>query len=454
MSLAAKTLVAGGLIAVGLTLGGPAGYAADDAESLKAELDMLKQQMQQMQEVYEGHIGKLESRIESLETEAPNQTAAAPSQASGFDDQSGFEIGLSGEIVLGGSSVGDAELLNLQAGGGHDPVRNGFNVPNVELFVGGTVDPYFDAQATVVFAIDQAGETVVELEEAFATTRDLPHGLQAKAGQYFTEFGRHNTQHVHSWSFVDQPVVLSRLFGGDGLRSQGARAAWLTPLPWYSEVMFGAQNARGETVPSFLGEAGEDVGGFTLLDRESRNLSDLLYSARWMNGFDLTEETSANFGVSMLHGPNATGSVTDTQIYGADLYVKWQPARTQRGFPFVSWQTEALLRDYEAGDPGTDGATDLEDWGIYTQGVWGFMPNWTAGLRLDLAEGDGASGTDPFRDERWRVSPALTWFPTEFSKLRLQYNADSAEFMAEDNMAHTVWLQFEYNLGSHFAHTF
>ena len=451
MSITAKTLVAGGLIATGLMLGGPAVYAAEDIDSLKVELEMLKQQMQQ---VYEGQISKLESRIESLEIDAQKQADAAPGQASGYGGQSGFQIGMSGEIIAGGSSVGDAELLQLQAGGGHDPVRNGFNVPNVELFVGGTVDPYFDAQASFVLAIDQAGETVVELEEAFATTRNLPNGLQAKAGQYFTQFGRHNPQHVHQWQFVDQPVVLSRLFGGDGLRSQGAQTAWLTPLPWYSEVTFGAQNARGETVPSFLGEAGENVGGFTLLNRESRNLSDLLYSARLLNGFDLTEETSANVGFSALHGPNATGNDTDTQIYGADLYVKWQKAQSQRGFPFVSWQTEALLRNYEAGDQGTDGATDLEDWGIYTQVVWGFMTDWTAGLRLDFAEGDGASGADAFRDERQRVSPAITWFPTEFSKLRLQYNADSAEFLSEDSMAHTAWLQFEYNLGSHFAHTF
>ena len=454
MSIKANILIAGSLIVSGLMLGGPAVHASEDVDSLKVELDRLRQQMQQAQQAYKGQIGKLESRIKSLESDPKHKKGQASAYSLESGEQSGFEIGLSGEIIAGGSSVEDAELLNLQAGGGHDPVRNGFNVPNVELHVGGTVDPYLDAQATLVFAIDQEGETVVELEEAFATTRNLPNGLQAKAGQYFTEFGRHNTQHVHSWQFVDQPVILSRLFGGDGLRSQGARAAWLTPMPWYSEVIFGAQNARGETVPSFLGEAGEDVGGFTLLDRESRNLSDLLYSTRWLNGFDLTEETSANFGLSALHGPNATGSDTDTQIYGADLYVKWQPVKNQRGFPFVSWQTEALLRDYEAGDQGTDGATNLEDWGIYTQTVWGFRTDWTAGLRLSFSEGDGLSGADPFRDRRYRASPALTWFPTEFSKLRLQYNADSAEFLAEDDTAHTVWLQLEYNLGSHFAHTF
>ena len=55
------------------------------------------------------------------------------------------------------------------------------------------------------------------------------------------------------------------------------------------------------------------------------------------------------------------------------------------------------------------------------------------------------------RDGRWRVSPNLTWFPTEFSKIRLQYNYDRRDELGED---HSVWLQFEFLLGAHAAHKF
>ena len=57
----------------------------------------------------------------------------------------------------------------------------------------------------------------------------------------------------------------------------------------------------------------------------------------------------------------------------------------------------------------------------------------------------------PARAERWRLSPNLTWYPTEFSKIRLQYNYDDREIEGVD---HSVWLQFEFLLGAHAAHTF
>ncbi len=184
-----------------------------------------------------------------------------------------FEVGLNALLAFGGSSEDDAALANLQRGG-HDPSRNGSTMRNVELIFSGTVDPNFDAQANVVFLIDAAGETVIELEEAFLTTRALPAGLQVKVGQHYTEFGRLNVQHPHAWAFVDQPLILSRFFGPDNPRSQGERLAWLTPLPWYSEFYLGAQNANGETVVSFLYEP--MVGG------GARGIEDLLWSARWL----------------------------------------------------------------------------------------------------------------------------------------------------------------------------
>ncbi|MCG2635020.1 MAG: TonB-dependent receptor [Gammaproteobacteria bacterium] len=457
-NLCKKQLVA---VACGLLLAPGVLFADDETEALRQQLLELKQQMQQMQQHYEGQIGAMEQRLQGVEVASQRQAEqaaqaasqpVAPSLSSKIAGVSNFQIGLSGLFAAGGSSADNGELAGLQ-GGGHDPNKNGFTVQNVELSMGGTVDPHLDAQANLIFQIDEEGETVVELEEAFFTTRSLPWGLQVKGGQYFTEFGRQNVQHPHTWAFADQPVVLSRFLGGDGLRSQGARVAWLMPTEWYSELYFGAQNAKGETVTSFLGEEGEDIGGHTLMARESRNFSDLLYSARWLNGFDLSETVSMNLGASALWGPNATGTDTNTQIYGADLYVKWQSATAQRGFPFASWQTEILERRYEAGDVNDPTHEKLDDWGMFTQAVWGFKPGWTAGLRLDYASASGDTATDPLRDTRKRLSPNLTWYPSEYSKVRLQYNHDWIQHLP-DKSADALWLQVEFNLGSHAAHVF
>ena len=400
-------------------------------------------------------IDSLVRRIEELEKRAGQSLNVPPAMAATGAASAGngtLQIGLSGLFAGGGSSVDNDALSRLQ-GGAHDPNQNGFVVQNVELSIGATVDPYFDAKAHLIFQIDSDGETVVELEEAFFTTRSLPGGLQIKGGQYFTEFGRQNKRHPHSWSFVDQPVVLSRFFGGDGLRGQGARLSWLTPTDWYSELIVGLQNAKGETMTSFLNAPGEEIGGHTLLDRDARRFGDLLYTARWLNGFDLSDTISMNLGVSGLWGPNASGDNTDTRIVGTDWYMKWLPARTQRGFPFVSWHTEVLWRQYEAGDLGIADRETLRDWGMFTQGLWGFKPGWVAGLRWEYATADGDTATDPLRDTRKRLSPNLTWYPTEYSKLRLQYSRDWTEHLV-DGSADTLWLQVEFGIGSHAAHVF
>ncbi|HLP75858.1 MAG TPA: zinc-regulated TonB-dependent outer membrane receptor, partial [Candidatus Paceibacterota bacterium] len=99
----------------------------------------------------------------------------------------------------------------------------------------------------------------------------------------------------------------------------------------------------------------------------------------------------------------------------------------------------------------------LTDWGFYSQVCWGFAPGWVAALRGDYvtrteqATYERINGDDPNRLPRWRVSPNLTWYPSEFSKVRLQYNYDDRDRIGVD---HSVWLQFEFLLGAHSAHKF
>jgi hypothetical protein len=432
-------VVASGLLAFHLS----AISAEQTTKQTPDKLD-LRQKIDRIQQDYQLQIDNLKKRLDETEKTAPQASAATAG--------SSLNIGLSGLFAAGWSSVDNAELAKLQAGG-HDPKVNGFTIQNVELTLGATVDNSFDAQANIVFQIDSAGATVAELEEAYFVSRSLPGGLQLKGGQYFTEFGRQNNQHPHTWAFVDQPVILARLFGGDGLRSQGIRASWLLPTESYSELTFGIQNAKGETATSFLNAAGEDIGGHTLIDRQARGAKDLLYSARWLNGVDLSDTLSMNLGLSALLGPNASSTDTNTRIAGADLYFKWQPNNSQRGYPFVAWHTEVMQREYEAGDQTSPGHETLKDRGMFTHAVWGFKLGWEAGLRWEYATADGNTSNDPLRDTRKRLSPNLTWRFSEYSKVRLQYNRDWAEHLPQKT-ANSVWLQYEFGLGSHMAHTF
>ena len=152
-----------------------------------------------------------------------------------------MNIGFVSLLDAGWSTARDVEALQR---GDHDPRTRGFTLPNTELTFDGAVDPYFKGFANIVYKIEPSGETGVELEEAYLLTTSLPANLQLKAGQFVTEFGRQNPQHPHAWAFVDQPLVLNRMFGPDGLRSQGLRLSWLLPTSFYTEAMVTVANSE------------------------------------------------------------------------------------------------------------------------------------------------------------------------------------------------------------------
>ena len=76
-----------------------------------------------------------------------------------------------------------------------------------------------------------------------------------------------------------------------------------------------------------------------------------------------------------------------------------------------------------------------------------------AGFRGEYVTGNkGANDpNDIYRGERTRLSPSVTWYPSEFSKVRLQYNLDHGQRF---DYEHSVWLQLEFLLGAHGAHKF
>lgn len=493
------------------------GQDTNEVLQLRQELRELQERMQRMEQKLERQ-GQPPAATNSPPAPAPSVAAvvppAQPSEATRSWSPSDplrigkggtyADLGLVGTFALGGSTAKD-----IQGGtqlGGHDPNQDGFTVQGVEMNLQGAVDPYFRANANLLFSIDAEGESFFELEEAWLETLSLPWNFQLRAGEIFSDFGRLNSQHPHTWGFVDSPLVSARLLGPDGLRNPGARLGWLAPTPFYAELSVGLQDSQGEHASSFrnpdanhgeLGTGAQVLGNDGLPygyrnadnDRGVSGVGDLLITPRLTTSFDLTEAQTLVLGASAALGPNSSGSSgnTDTQIYGLDLYWKWKSERADAGFPFVSFQTEPMVMRYQLGaynwDVNGNGAADagelvnpatglpavlsgetVTDWGCYSQVLYGFRKGWVAGLRGDYVTGslgdyeqlgltlDGTPvGRDQLRRERWRLSPNLTWYPSEFSKIRLQYNYDHR---ADLGSAHSVWLQFEFLLGAHAAHKF
>jgi hypothetical protein len=323
--------------------------------------------------------------------------------------------------------------------GAHDPARSGFTLQQVELSLGKAVDPYFRFDAFLAFS--QFG---VEVEEAFATTTALPWNLQIRAGQLLTRFGRQNSTHPHSWEFLDQPFMLGRVFGGEGNRGVGAELSVLLPLPWYVEISLSMTEASGEaTARSFWGA--EDLGVHSPLDLQS--------TFALKQFFPLSDDLSLLWGLSAALGPNPTGYRNRTEVFGSDLFLKLRPI-TMETMHDTSLQLELLHRRRQVP------SDVLVDTGGYAQLAHHWARRYAAAVRYEYGtpvwneDGQVANDTlDPlWPGHRHRATAALSYFPTEFSRLRLQGSVDTTSI--DETPVWAAMLGLEVSIGAHGAHAF
>lgn len=348
--------------------------------------------------------------------------------------------------------------------GGPDPSENGFNLQGIEMAVSADVDPFFRFDGAFVFH----GEGV-EAEEAYGSTLALPYNFGVRFGQYKTRFGRHNPTHLHTWRFVDQPLVTAKLLGPESMRGVGAEVSrlelWMPgTFRWYASY----QNIAGlGTGPSFVPDG--EISGW----------EDLTANARIEDFVEISTDWDLLLGASYANGPNKwgvavpgedanqVGSGDRSQIFGADAYLHWR-SRSSGGRTQIGWQTEALLRQRQI--PGGS----LVDWGLYS---WlEFRPDryWGSALRYGFTSGinpstdggpifadanpiDAIDPTSPdWMADRHRVSAQISYYASHFSKLRLQYNADYLPGIngEGDQLSHSVFIQAELVTGAHGAHSY
>ena len=284
----------------------------------------------------------------------------------------------------------------------------------------------------------------VEIEEAYGTTLDLPFGFQGRFGQFLTRFGRLNPTHPHAWDFVDQPFPIGRVFGGEGNRGLGIELSWLAPLPWSVELVASAMNSDGEgTMRSFYGARDLGISG----------VQDFTYVTALKQFFPLTDDWSLAFGLSGAFGPNSTGRSNRTDVYGTDLYLKYRPITRQSSMA-LALQSEWFYRRRQVPDDL------LQDLNGYSQLVWIFMKRWGAAIRHEygspsIGDDGNVSTVDPLDpawvESRHRLSANVSFWPSEFSRFRLQAARDLPGYR---DAVWSVFLSAELVTGAHGAHAF
>ncbi len=319
--------------------------------------------------------------------------------------------------------------------GGHAPTTNGPFIQNAELAASAPIDPFF--RIDLAHSLNHG-----HIEEVFLTTTALPWNLQLRAGQFKARVGRHNPTHLHTWDFVVHPLPNQFLFGGGGLTLPGAEVSVLLPLPWYVEVVGALQ----------VGEAGAFRTKST--DYGDPVMEDFVYPARIVQFLDVGDDWGMQLGLNAVHGTStfAPEMGNRSEAYGADLFLKWRPiGYGESGFVYVKWTAEGWTRRMQVPD-------DMwRDVGGFSDLVFGLSKEWNAGVRGELwrrVGGDAPNGTNgraTFGVDSERGSAQLSFMPSHFSRVRLQYTAEHAEQLGT---SHAAMLQFEVAAGAHGAHTY
>jgi hypothetical protein len=316
--------------------------------------------------------------------------------------------------------------------GGHTPTTNGFAVTGMEMAASANIDPYFKFDLAMNFAH-------MHVEEAVLTTLGLPLNLQVRAGQFLSRVGRQNPTHPHTWNFVLHPLPNQFLLGAEGLSAPGVEFSWLLPIPWFAELILAVQHGEAGSLRASEGDP---------------DLRDFIFPLRLVQFFDLSDDHALQIAGNMILGPSTFAPETDNRAYlfGGDFLYRYRPIGAgSTGSRHLTLSGEFWLRDLEV-------PKDLwRDLGGYVDLTLGFSKRWQAGVRGELWR--RLSGDAPTMDNRrtdfgadtQRASLALTFLPSHFSRIRVQYTVEKVEGFPTNHM---TFLQLEVSAGAHGAHAY
>lgn len=434
----------------------------------ESETESIKQQLNTLKKEYDQRIQALETRLlisenRAIEAQAKLQQSKALRPAP--TKQSNFNPAIS--LILDGrygnlkNDPENYQLPGFALGGEAGLGKRGLAVGHSELIMSANVDDKFYGKMTLALA-EHEGETEVELEEAFIQTLGLGNGMTLKAGRFFSEMGYLNKQHAHYWDFADAPLVYRGLFGNQ-LIDDGLQFTYIVPADTFiqlgAEVLSGSRHpASGHTNGIGAWTAFIDIGG------------DLGIEGSWQLGLSHWQANDVNGRESGAHEHAASTTETpsfsgNSKISALDLVYKWAPNGNPKNqnfkfqFEYFDRREDGRITMLNSGPPLETSTYDGQQSGWYAQTIYQFKPYWKVGLRYDhLSSNNTGSDTDVLDEAQLlsnghtpkRTSAMLEWIPSEFSRVRLQYNRDKS-YEESDNQ---FFLQYTMSLGSHGAHPF
>ncbi len=318
----------------------------------------------------------------------------------------------------------------------------GFNIDEASIALFAPVDRYFDLFGVLSFK--EEGSTI---EEAYFYTKTLPENLRLKAGKFRSNFSVHNENHPHDWDFADAPLVYRGFTGRDGITEKGAQLTYRPSFPF--SPLIGVEALQGENDVMFNRNSSGGPHAFTGFLKGSHK-------------FD--EAAKIYFGPYVVHGSTETDSVAggtlfrgDSTLYGFECLFAWAPSKTRS----LTLQGEYMRRN-QSGDLlntanyAIDHLSRSQD-GIYIQALYQ-VDKWRIGVRYDrlnlFLSDYSVSGIPQRFHNPYRLTAALEFNPSEYSRFRLQYNYDRSgggnpAYGGGSETNHEVYLQMVFAIGAH-----
>ncbi len=385
-------------------------HLQEQITELEVQLELLKREINALKA--QSARAPATSRLAEIRAAAARAAASArsaqvdtPDAGTRFTSGTRMQPQLNPEISVTG---------NMFARGGDD-MKEEFSAGGWDLDIQSYLDPY--SRAHFVLGVPE-GESP-ELEEAYITWFHLPGGLGLTAGKKRAQFGVLNRWHKHALDQVDAPWVLEESFGEEGLSGTGVSLAWMIPHPWASANELTVEVSNGDNEVAF---AGADWHNPALL-------------ARLKNYFDLNENSYLEIGLTGLNGEEDRELGLDHHFAALDFSYDWYPAGRELYREFLV--RGMLLRSVRE----RDGHPDARSWGGYAYAQFKFSPHWITGLRFDRVDDQHGA-----QRHVWGLSPYLTFWQSEFVRLRAQmsYRDDSLR-----GIDRKYWLQITLAAGPH-----
>ena len=432
-----------------------ASASLSQAQAEETNDDMMLRVQALEQRIQEMDAGQSEQQASGL---SPDRVSPARRRAGDNAFNPAISVILDGVYASYKNDPEEYQIPGYALGGEAELAPEGFSLGHSEITMSNNMDDKFFGQFTLAIA-EHEGEVEVELEEAFFETLSLGHGFTIRGGRFYSALGYLNQQHPHAWDFQDAPLVYRGIFGNQYF-DDGLRASYVTPTEVFLEL--GAEVFAGGKYPA--GGQHSGVGSWTGFLNTG---GDIGTSHSWQAGVSYwaADAIEREYG-GHDHGDAAEVPLFegDSNIVGANLIYKWAPGGNYRE-QNLKFQFEYFTRDDDGqltlldSSPLEESTLSSKQSGYYAQLRWKFLREWATAVRYDRLDSDNTGSDSDVLDEVGLVSAGHTpvrasimaeWIPSEFSRIRVQYNRDESYQVTDDQ----IYVQYTFSIGAHGAHAY